>query len=167
MAPMTTSGTARLTLPSDTEILVVREFDAPRHLVYKAWTTPELVRRWWPGRRGTMDVAEIDLRVGGAWRYAMTASQGYEVAFHGEYREIVPNERLVYTEIYEGAAEAGAAVNLITFSEVDGRTTVEMLTRVDTKEVRDLIIDSGMEGGMQEAMDLLEEVAVSLASESG
>jgi uncharacterized protein YndB with AHSA1/START domain len=164
---MTTSGTAKLTLPSDTEILVVREFAAPRHLVYKAWTTPELVRRWWAGRRGQMDVAEIDLRVGGAWRYAMTATGGYEVAFHGEFREIVPNERLVYTEIYEGAPEGGAALNLITFTEEAGRTTVEMLTRVDSKQVRDLIIDSGMEGGMQEGMDLLEEVAVSLASESG
>jgi len=164
---MTTSGTAKLTLPSDTEILVVREFNAPRHLVYKAWTTPELVRQWWAGRRGQMDVAEIDLRVGGAWRYAMTATGGYQVAFHGEFREIVPNERLVYTEIYEGAPEGGAALNLITFTELDGRTTVEMLTRVDNKQVRDMIIDSGMEGGMQEGMDLLEEVAVSLASESG
>ena len=167
MAPMTTSGTAKLTLPSDTEILVVREFAAPRHLVYEAWTTPELVRRWWAGRRGQMDVAEIDLRVGGAWRYAMTATAGQGVAFHGEFREIVPNERLVYTEIYEGAPEAGAALNLITFTEAADRTTVEMLTRVDSKEVRDAIIDSGMEGGMQEGMDLLEEVAVSLASESG
>jgi uncharacterized protein YndB with AHSA1/START domain len=162
MTPMTTSGTAKLTLPSDTEILITREFDAPRHLVYKAWTTPELVRRWWAGQRGRMITAEIDLRVGGAWRYVMIADGGYEVAFHGEFREIVPNERIVNTEIYEGAPESGAALNLVTFTEAGGRTTLEMLTRVDTKEIRDMIIDSGIEGGMQEGMDLLEQVAVAL-----
>ena len=89
-----TSGTAVLTLPSDTEILMVREFDAPRELVFKAYTTPELVRRWWAGKRGNVTVAEIDLRVGGRWRYVMEANEGFEVAFHGEFREIVPNERL-------------------------------------------------------------------------
>jgi len=167
MAPMTTSGTAKVTLPTDTEILITREFDAPRDLVYKAWTTPELVRRWWAGRRGRMTIAEIDLRVGGRWRYVMIADGGYEVAFHGEYREIVPNERIVNTEVYEGAPEGGAALNLITFSETGGRTTLEMLTRVDSREVREMIIDSGMEGGMQEGMDLLEQLAVSLGSESG
>ena len=167
MAPMTTSGTAKVTLPTDTEILITREFDAPPDLVYKAWTTPELVRRWWAGRRGRMTIAEIDLRVGGRWRYVMIADGGYEVAFHGKYREIVPNERIVNTEVYEGAPEGGAALNLITFSETGGRTTLEMLTRVDSREVREMIIDSGMEGGMQEGMDLLEQLAVSLGSESG
>jgi uncharacterized protein YndB with AHSA1/START domain len=165
MAPMATSGTAKVTLPTDTEILITREFDAPRHLVFKAWTTPELVRRWWAGRRGQMTVAEIDLRVGGSWRYAMIANEGFEVAFHGEYREIVPNERIVYTEIFEGAPEGGAALNVVTFTEHDGRTTLESLTRVDTKEIRDMIIDSGMEGGMQEGMDLLEELAISLGEQ--
>jgi uncharacterized protein YndB with AHSA1/START domain len=164
---MTTSGTAKVTLPTDTEILITREFDAPRHLVYKAWTTPELVRRWWAGQRGQMTVAEIDLRVGGTWRYVMIAHGGFEVAFHGEYREIVPNERIVNTEVYEGAPEGGAALNLVTFTETDGRTTLELLTRVDSREVRDMIIGSGMEGGMQEGMDLLEQLAVSLASETG
>jgi uncharacterized protein YndB with AHSA1/START domain len=157
---MTTSGPAVLTLPSDTEILVTREFNAPRHLVYKAWTTPELVRRWWPGKRGEMTLAEIDLRVGGSYRYVMIAQGGFEVAFHGEFREIVPNERIVHTEVYEGAPEAGAALNIITFSETDGRTTLTMLTQVDTREVRDIIIDSGMEGGMQEGMDLLEQIVL-------
>ena len=70
--------------------------------MYKAWTTPELVKRWWSGQRGEVTLAEIDLRVGGAWRYVMVAGGGFEVAFHGEYREIVPNERLVGTEVYEG-----------------------------------------------------------------
>jgi uncharacterized protein YndB with AHSA1/START domain len=101
MVAMTTSQTATVTLPTDEQILITREFDAPKHLVYKAWTTPELVRRWWHAKRGEMTIAEIDLRVGGKWRYVMIADGGLEVAFHGEYREIIPNERIVSTEIYE------------------------------------------------------------------
>src|ERR671919_1263224 len=103
MEQMTTRGTAKVTLPADEQILITREFDAPKHLVYEAWTTPELVRRWWHAKRGEMTVAEIDLRVGGKWRYAMVTEDGFEVAFRGEYREIVPNERIVSTEVYEGA----------------------------------------------------------------
>ena len=125
-----TSGTAVLTLPSDTEILMVREFDAPKALVYKAYTTPELVKRWWGGRRGEVHTAEIDLRVGGKWRYAMTAQGGFEVAFNGEYRELVPNEKIVHTEIYEGMPEAGYALVTCTFEETEsGRTSLSMLTR--------------------------------------
>jgi uncharacterized protein YndB with AHSA1/START domain len=159
---MMSSGTATVTLPTDEQILIVREFDAPKHLVYKAYTTPELVKRWWSGRRGTMTLAEIDLRVGGAWRYVMIANEGQEVGFHGEFREIVPDERLVMTEIYEGAPEGGAALNTVTFTEQDERTTLTLLSEVPSREIRDMIIDSGMEGGMQEGMDLLEEVAISL-----
>src|ERR687891_903685 len=99
------SGTATVTLPTDEQILITREFDAPRHLVYKAWTTPELVKQWWHANRGEVTVAEIDLRVGGTWRYVAITPDGFEVAFHGEYREIVPNERIVSTEIYEGAPQ--------------------------------------------------------------
>ena len=118
-----TTGSAVLTLPSDTEILMVREFDAPRELVFKAYTTPELVKRWWAGKRGNVTIAEIDLRVGGQWRYVMIADGGFEVAFHGEYHEIVPNEKLVNTEIFEGAPEAGAALVTCTFEDLgDGRT---------------------------------------------
>jgi uncharacterized protein YndB with AHSA1/START domain len=166
MTAVPTSGTAILSTPSDTEILVVRDFDAPKHLVYKAWTTPELVSRWWPSRRGRMTVAEIDLRPGGAWRYVMIAEGGFEVAFHGEYREIVENERIVNTEIFEGLPEGDSppTLNVITFTELeDGRTRLEMLTQCPSQEVRDAIIDSGMEGGMQDGMDLLEELAISLA----
>jgi uncharacterized protein YndB with AHSA1/START domain len=167
MVAVTSSGPATVTLPTDEQILITREFDAPRHLVYKAWTTPELVKRWWSGRRGTMTLAEIDLRVGGSWRYVMVASGGYEVAFHGEFREIVPNERIVTTEVYEmpdaeAPPEAEVPLNIITFTEVDGRTTLTLLTQCPSKELRDAIIDSGMETGMQEGMDLLEQVAISL-----
>ena len=157
----TSSGTATVTLPTDEQILITREFNAPRHLVYKAWTTPELVRRWWSGQRGEITIAEIDLRVGGVWRYVMLADGGFEVAFHGEYREIVPNERIVSTEVYEGMPD-GEAVNTVTFTEVDGRTTLTILVQHASKEDRDAHIDSGMEAGMQDAMDLLEQVAVSL-----
>jgi uncharacterized protein YndB with AHSA1/START domain len=164
---MTNSGAAKVTLPSDTQILVTREFHAPRELVYRAWTTPELVRRWWSGRRGEMTLAEIDLRVGGRWRYVMIANGGFEVAFHGEFRELVPNERIVTTEVYEmpdaePPAPADEPLNTITFSETGGRTTLTLLVDTSSKELRDMIIDSGMEAGMQEGMDLLEEVAASL-----
>jgi uncharacterized protein YndB with AHSA1/START domain len=164
METMTSSGTAKVTLPAEDQILITREFAAPKHLVYKAWTTPELVRRWWTARRGEMTTCEIDLRVGGSWRYVMVADGGFEVAFHGEYREIVPNERLVSTEVYEGIpdAEENAALNTLTLAEADGRTTLTVLVQHATKEGRDAHIDSGMEAGMQDAMDLLEQVAISL-----
>jgi uncharacterized protein YndB with AHSA1/START domain len=130
--------------------------------VYKAWTTPELVKRWWSANRGEVTIAEIDLRVGGKWRYVMVTTEGgFEVGFHGEYREIVPNERLVSTEVYEGMPE-GEAVDTLTLTEVDGRTTLAILVQHTSKEHRDAHIDSGMEAGMQDAMDLLEQVAVSL-----
>jgi uncharacterized protein YndB with AHSA1/START domain len=157
----TSSGTAVVTLPTDTQILITREFDAPKHLVYKAWTTPELIKRWWTGDRGEATIAEVDLRVGGTWRYVMTANGGFEVAFHGEYREIVPNERIVSTEVYE-AMPQGEAVNTVTFTERDGRTTLTVLVQHTSREARDGHLDFGMEGGMQEAMDHLEQVAVSL-----
>ena len=161
MVEVTSSGTATVTLPTDEQILITREFDAPKHLVYKAWTTPELVKRWWSGNRGEMTIAEIDLQVGGAWRYVMVTDGGFEVAFHGEYREIVPNERIVSTEVYEGMPE-GEALNIVTFTEKDGRTTLTVLVQHASKEARDAHISSGMETGMQEGMDLLEQVAVSL-----
>jgi uncharacterized protein YndB with AHSA1/START domain len=159
-----TSGTAKVTLPADTQILITREFDAPKSLVYKAWTTPDLVRRWWHANRGEMTVCDIDLRVGGKWRYVMNAEGFGEVGFHGEYREIVPNERLVSTEVYEGIPDADehAALDTLTLEEVDGRTIMTILVEHPTKEGRDAHIESGMEAGMQDAMDLLEQVAVSL-----
>ena len=155
------TGTAKVTLPTDEQILITREFNAPKDLVYKAYTTPELVSRWWPGKRGQMNSAEIDLRVGGKWRYVMTATGGFEVAFHGEYREIVPNERIVSTEVYEGMPEA-ETVNTLTLTEAGGRTTLTILVQHTSKEHRDAHIDSGMEAGLQDALDLLEQVAVSL-----
>ena len=161
MTAVTSSGKAVVTLPTDTQILITREFDAPRHLVFKAWTTPELIKRWWAGDRGEVTSVEVDLRVGGIWRYVMTATGGFEVAFHGEYREIVPNERIVSTEVFEAFPE-GEAVVSNTFTEEDGRTTIAILVDHANQENRDAHINSGMEGGMNEAMDHLEQVARTL-----
>src|SRR5438309_10503623 len=145
MMAMTSSGTAVVTLPTDTQIEITRTFDAPRHLVYKAYTTPELIKRWWGGDRGDVTLAEVDLRVGGKWRYVMTANGGYEVGFHGVYREIVPNERLVFTETFEGMPE-GEALNIVTFDDENGRTLLKNVSEYPSKEIRDAVIDSGMEG---------------------
>lgn len=159
------SGTATVDLPQDNQILITREFDAPKHLVWKAFTTPELVARWWSGRRGRTTSVDIDLRVGGKWRYVMETNDGLEVAFHGDYREIVPNERLVSTEAFEGIPDPDehASVNTMTLTEENGRTRMEILVEHPTKEGRDAHLGSGMEVGLQEALDLLEEIAQSLA----
>ena len=157
----TSSGTAVVTLPTDTQILITREFDAPKDLVYRAWTTPELIKRWWSAKRGEVTIADVDLRVGGTWRYVMVTDDGFEVGFHGEYLEVVPSERIVSTEVYEGMPGA-TAVNTVTFTEEGGRTTVTILVQHDSQEHRDAHINSGMEDGLQDALDLLEEVALSL-----
>ena len=162
--------TMDVTFPSDEEILITRTVDAPPHLVFKAWTTPELVRRWWPGRRGEMTVAEMDFRVGGKWRFVMLAHGEAEVAFHGTYREIVPDARIVHTEVMEfpGAAqdsEEGAVVNTVTFEAADGgaATTVSIRTDAGSKEVRDMIAQSGMEGGVREQFEIIGDIVASLA----
>jgi uncharacterized protein YndB with AHSA1/START domain len=155
------SNRAVVTLPTDTEILITRELDAPKRLVYKAWTTPELIRRWWSGERGEVTIAEVDLRVGGKWRFVMIAHGEFEVAFHGVYREIVPNERIVNTEVFEAMPE-GEATTIVTFTEKEGRTILTLLMQVASKEIRDGVIASGMEGGVQEQMVKLDEVALSL-----
>jgi uncharacterized protein YndB with AHSA1/START domain len=162
----TSSGSTQITTPADDQILLTRELAAPPALVYRAWTTPELVKRWWSGGHGPVTVAEIDLRVGGRWRYVISGDD-YEVAFHGEYREIVRDERLVYTEVFEGAppeAEASEPpLDIVTFApSATGGTTLTMLVECHTKELRDLILDSGMEAGAQGQMDALEAVAGSL-----
>lgn len=161
------SGSAILTLPTDEQILITREFDAPKHLVYKAWTTPELVKRWWNAKRGEVTIAEIDLRVGGKWRWVMIADGGFEVGFHGEYLELVPDERIVTTEVYEGlpegvSEEEGGTLNTATFEEAEGRTTLTLLIQATNKTSRDAIIESGMEAGLQDALDLLEQLVLSL-----
>ncbi len=161
----TTEHSAKVTRPADDQILISREFAAPPRLVWRAITEPELIARWWSGKRGEVTSVEVDLRVGGSWRYVMTANEGFEVAFHGTYREIVPNERVVSTELYEapGIAEEDATLNTVTLTDLHGRTRLQTVVECHRKEIRDAIIESGMEGGMQEAFDALEDVARSLA----
>ncbi len=154
-------GSAVVTLPSDTEILITRDFDAPADLIFKAYTTPELVKRWWGFESSEWLVCDIDLRVGGTWRYVIRES-GNEVGFHGEYREVAGPHRLVSTEVYEGAPvpdpEAAGAVNVLTLDEHGGVTTLTVLVQTPSQDVRDAIIQSGMEGGMQVSYDRLEDL---------
>jgi uncharacterized protein YndB with AHSA1/START domain len=164
---VTSDRKAKVTLPADDQILITREFDAPRHLVYKALTTPELVERWFHANRGVVKSVEIDLRVGGKWRYVSEGDSIGEIGFRGEYRELLPDERIVWTEFFEGvpegvAEEEATTVNTATLTETDGRTMLTVLIQAPSKMARDAIIESGMEAGMQDAYDLLEEVASSL-----
>jgi len=155
-------GSAVFTLPSDNEILVTREFDAPANLVFDAWTTPDLVKRWWAGDRGEVTEAQIDLRIGGRWRWVMTANGGFEVAFSGEYREIDRPHRLVRTEVFEMFPDA-EAVSTITFNESNGVTTLRILGHYPSQEHRDAAIASGMEGGLQTSLDELERLLLQAA----
>ncbi len=149
-------GSAVITLPSDTEILITRSFDAPAELIFKALTTPDLVKRWWGFETSEWLVCDIDLRVGGEWRYAIRESD-MEVGFHGEYREIGAPHRIVSTEIFEGFPDAGS-VNTVTLDEVDGVTTMSTLVQHELPEHRDGQLASGMEGGMQISFDRLEDL---------
>jgi uncharacterized protein YndB with AHSA1/START domain len=163
MVALGSKGTAVVTTPSDTQILITREFAAPRHAVFRVLTEPELIKRWWSGGFGEVVIAEVDLRVGGRWRYVLIAD-GNEVGFHGEYREVVPDERIVCTEIYEGVP-GGSDPALCTYelTEERGRTTLSLLTEMASKEDRDALLASGMEAGVQAGYDLLEEIAISLS----
>ena len=149
-------GSAVITLPSDTEILITRSFDAPAELIFKALTTPDLVKRWWGFETSEWLVCDIDLRVGGEWRYVIRESD-MEVGFHGEYHEIAAPHRIVSTEIFEGFPDAGS-VNTMTLDEVDGVTTMTTLVQHELPEHRDGQLASGMEGGMQISFDRLEDL---------
>jgi uncharacterized protein YndB with AHSA1/START domain len=149
-------GSAVITLPSDTEILITRVFDAPAALIFKAWTTPELVKRWWGFDTSKWLVCEVDLREGGQWRWVIREGN-VEVGFHGEYRQIARPHRLVSTEVYEGFPDA-ASLNTMTLDEVDGVTTMKTLVKHEKPEHRDGHLASGMESGMQVSYNRLEDV---------
>lgn len=153
-----TTYNATVTLPAEDEILITREFDAPKALVYRAWTTPELVKRWYGAGHGEVTVAEIDLRVGGRWRYVVADAYG----FSGEFRELLPDQRIVSTETFDGAPDA-EALNTLTLTERGGRTTMTVLVKHQSQANRDAQLQAGMESGMNTALDLLEQVARSLA----
>jgi uncharacterized protein YndB with AHSA1/START domain len=164
-------GSAVVSTPSDLEIQIVRKFDHPAELVWRAYTTPELVQRWYGFETSEWLVCEIDLRVGGTWRY-VTRDGGFEVAFHGVYQELEAPHRLVSTEVFEGLAdmmpgvdpEEAATLNSITFEEADGVTTMTMVVQHKAKEHRDGHLGSGMEGGMQVSMDRLDALVATLAA---
>lgn len=153
-----------LTLPSDREIVVTRVFNAPRRLVFEAWTQPEHVKRWFGGCRSmTMTVCEIDLRVGGTWRYVLhDSSSGTNHGFSGEYCEIVPPERLVSTERYEPIVNSDR-LNTLTLTEQDGQTTLHVHIQHSSAEQRDGHLQSGMEVGLRETLNRLEELLISMA----
>jgi uncharacterized protein YndB with AHSA1/START domain len=145
-----------LTTPSDRELVVTRVFDAPRGLVFEAWTKPEHVRKWYGLRSMTTTVCEIDLRPGGAWRWGQAGPDGQEYVFSGVYKEIVPPERLVYTEMFE-LMPGGEALVTLTFDEQDGRTTLTSNSLWPSAEALAGAIASGMEDGVAEEYDRLAE----------
>jgi uncharacterized protein YndB with AHSA1/START domain len=158
-------GSATVTLPSDREILITRSFDAPAELVFRAWTTPELVRRWWSSATAPVVVCSIDLRVDGSWRYVTREPDGTEFGWHGVYRAIDAPHRIVSTEVFEGYP-AAEALNTAVLEEIDGVTTMRVTVLHSSREHRDGHLDSGMEGGLQLAMDRLEDVLGTMTGEA-
>ena len=157
-------GSAVVTLPSDTEILITRQFDAPAELVFKAWTTPELVKRWWGFETGVWKVCEVDLRVGGAYRYLWHGPDGATMGMRGTFREIAPPERIVNTEKFDEAWYPGEAVGTAILTERDGRTTVTTTVLYESREIRDAALGSGMERGIAAGYLALDDI---LASQTG
>lgn len=158
----TSSDSFTVTTPSDQEIRLTRVFNAPRHLVFEAMTKPEHVTQWW-GRLGegySVPVCEIDLRVGGRWRFVNRHPHG-EAAFHGEYREITPPGRLVFTEIFE---EFPDTVSVVTaeFADEDGKTRFTATVWYPSREVRDVVLSTGMSTGAGMSYDRLEDLVEAL-----
>ena len=163
---MTNAGALMVTTPTDREITMTRLFAAPRHLVFDAYTRPELVSRWLLGPDGwSMPVCEIDLRVGGRYRYVWRNDRnGKEMAAGGVFREIAAPERLVHSERFEDPWYPGEALVTTTFEEDRGRTTVRQTMLLETREARDGILKSGMETGVERSYQRLDEQLASTAS---
>ena len=166
------SSSFKVTTPSERDIQLTRLFDAPRALVFEALTKPEHVRRWW-GQLGdgySVPECEIDLRLGGRWRFVNLTPKGVRVVFSGEYREIAPPSRLVFTESYEegpgapGLTEEGMSIVTTVLSDEHGKTRMTVTARYSSTEIRDMVIKSGMERGAALSYDRLEEVARELAT---
>ena len=156
---MKTAGALQITTPSEREIAMTRVFDAPRDLVFDAHTKPELVKRWLGVQNGWwLDVCEIDLRVGGAYRYVWRGPNDKEMGMGGVFREIVRPERIVTTEKFDQSWYAGDAVDTVTLVERDGRTTLTLNVRYDSKETRDAVLKSPMEQGVAAGYDKLAEL---------
>lgn len=154
-------GTGELATPSDTEIVITRRFDAPADVVFTVWSTVEHVRRWWTDPETPMSVCEIDLRVGGQWRYVFELPDGTEVGFSGTYEEIDRPHRIVYTERFESMPE-GATTNVLALTEEAGVTTMTLTCRCSSIEERDMILATGMMDGLQLCFDRMEDIAAGL-----
>jgi uncharacterized protein YndB with AHSA1/START domain len=156
------SDTFEVSTPSDLEIRMTRLFGAPRELVFEAMTRPEHIRRWW-GRLGdgySVPVCEVDLRPGGKWRFVNRHPKG-QAEFYGEYREIVPPSRLVFTEIFAEYPDAESLVET-DYLEEDGKTRMIVTARYPSQQVRDMVIASGMSGGAAISYDRLEDLVITL-----
>ncbi len=148
-------GTLQVTTPSDCEVAMSRVFDAPRRLVFEAWTNPEHVPHWMIGPEGwTMPVCEIDLRAGGAWHFVWRKADGTEMAMNGTYREVTPPERLVSTEKW--GPEWPETINTLTLAEKDGKTTATQTILYPSKEARDAALQTGMKEGAAQSYDRLD-----------
>jgi uncharacterized protein YndB with AHSA1/START domain len=155
------STAVALTTPTDLEVVATREFNAPRELVFRTYTDPALVARWWSPKRHTTVVDKMDVRVGGAWRYIVQdAATGVEiVAFSGEYREIVPPGRIVRTENFEPVGPGHECIDTVVFEEIEGGRTRMTETMVfKAKEDRDMMLQSGMESGFNESLQTLDQL---------
>jgi uncharacterized protein YndB with AHSA1/START domain len=159
---MKNAGKLQITTPSDRELAMTRSFDAPRSLVFDAWTKPELLKRWLGVRGGwTFAVCEVDLKVGGKYRYVWRGPSGAEMGMGGVFREVVKPERLVATEKFDESWYEGDAVDTTTFVERGGKTTVTTTVLYASKAVRDAVLKSPMETGVAESYDKLDEVLAS------
>lgn len=158
-------GKATLTVTSDCELLIERSFNAPQHLVFAAWTDAELVKRWWAPRSLCVSVASCtaDVRVGGKYRYVLRNPDGNELGFSGTYREVTPTSRLVYDQVFEPMAHAGAAVITVEFQARGDKTHMVSRERYPSKQVLESVLASGMEHGMQDTLEQLDELVAELA----
>ena len=163
---MKNTGTLKVETRGDREIVMTRVFDAPRDLVFKALTTPALLKRWFGPHGWTLTECDVDLRVGGEWRFLSHGPDGRSMGMRGVYREIVRPERVVYTESFDEWSDAGSAIITTTLVEHDGRTMLTTVSLAPSREVRDAVIQSGMEHGAAETYDRLADVLGSLAAET-
>jgi uncharacterized protein YndB with AHSA1/START domain len=166
---MTSAATLKLTTPSDRELAMTRVFDAPRTLVFDAHTKPELVRRWLLGPPGwSMPVCEIDLRVGGKYRYVWRHDRdGTKMGMGGVYREIVAPERIVNTERFDDSWYPGEAVGTLVLIEQDGKTTLTYTMHYESRAARDAVIKSNMETGVAASYDRLADLLASTPAREG
>jgi uncharacterized protein YndB with AHSA1/START domain len=155
---MKNTGTLKVSLPTEREVVMTRVFDAPRRLVFDALTKPELLRRWFGPRGWSLVVCEADLKVGGTWRWVLRGPDGRDMGMRGVYQEITPPERLVSTESFDDYP--GESLNTLILSEEGGKTTFTITVRYASQEIRDAVIKSGMEHGAAECYDKLAEMLV-------